>query len=167
MSTALDDLWGRIKMTAVVETDVLRGRKAKVRERELLLTLEQWGPAYRDVAGEGLHYVFEIAAATEEEQAWLRAHIAKNGMPEQGRTAEELRAEGGRANASASAAFLAGDYDRARDLIDEARAYGALFEGEWERLHQFIAVQAAGPAAEAEPQVPSGADSAEPATSAE
>ena len=128
-------------MTAVAETDVLRGRKAKIRQKELLLILEQWGPAYRNVAGERLHYVFEIAEATDEEQTWLREHIAKNGMPESGRSAEEMRAEGGRANASASAAFLSGDYDKARDLIDEARAYGALFEGEWERLHQFIAAK--------------------------
>ncbi|HEX5201733.1 hypothetical protein ACFQS1_21785 [Paractinoplanes rhizophilus] len=131
-------------MTAVAETDVLRGRKARIRQRELLLTLEQWGPAYRNVAGERLHYVFEIAEATEEERAWLREHIAKNGMPESGRSAEEMRAAGGRANASASAAFLAGDYERARDLIDEARAYGALFEAEWERLHEFISTKLSG-----------------------
>ena len=136
-------------MTAVVEPDVLQDRKAKIRRQQLRLTLEQWAPAYRNVAGDRLRYVFEIAAATEDEQAWLRRHVADNGMPEAGRGAEEMRAAGQRANAAASAAFLAGDYERARDLIDEARAYGALFEAEWTRLHAFITAKAAeaGPAA--------------------
>lgn len=135
-------------MTAVVDGDVLAERRAGVRRRELLLTLEQWAPAYRNVAGDSLDYVFEIAAATEEERAWLRDHVAANGLPAgPGRTAEELRAAGGRANAEASAAFLAGDHDRARDLIDEARAHGALFETEWANLHSFITARAAEKAA--------------------
>jgi hypothetical protein len=125
-------------MTAVVENDDLQQRRAKIRERELLLALEQWAPAYRNVAGDSLHYVFEIAGATEEEQAWLR----KQAVPKVSRSAEDLRAQGRQANADASAAFLAGDYDRARDLIDDARVYGALLDGEWARLHEFIASRA-------------------------
>jgi high-affinity Fe2+/Pb2+ permease len=128
----------------VVGSDDLEERRAKIRQRELLLTLEQWAPAYRDVAGDMLRYVFGIAAATEAEQEWLREQVAKNGMPKTARTAEELRTLGGQANAAASAAFLAGQYDQARDLIDDARAYGALLDGEWARLHQFIDAQSAG-----------------------
>ena len=132
-------------MTAVVEPDGLQERRAMVRRRELLLMLEQWAPAGRNVAGDSLHYVFELTGATEAEQAWLRKHVADNGMPPAaGRTPEEIRAAGRQANAAASAAFLAGDYDRARDLIDEARAHGALFAGEWSQLHDFIAARAAG-----------------------
>jgi hypothetical protein len=130
-------------MTATVESDDLGQRRTKIRQRELLLALEQWAPAYRDVAGDALRYVFEIAAATEDEKSWLRAQIARNGgLPKTARTSEELRELGGQANAAASAAFLAGEYDRARDLVDDARAYGALFDGEWAKLHQFIDAQA-------------------------
>src|SRR4051794_28576021 len=111
-------------MTAVVENDDLAQRRTKIRQRELLLALEQWAPAYRDVAGDMLRYVFEIAEASEAEQTWLREQVAENGMPETARTAEEVRALGGQANAAAGAAFLAGEFDRARDLVDDARAYG-------------------------------------------
>jgi len=108
-------------------------RRSKIRERQLLLALEQWGPAY---AG-------NITDASAEERAWLEKHVAKNGTPEA--TAREWhevrRAQGGEANAAAMTAFAAGDYDRAGDLIDDARAYGALFETEWLRLHEFIAAQ--------------------------
>jgi hypothetical protein len=131
-------------MTAVVESDDLQQRRGRIRQRELLLALEQWAPAYREVAGDAMRYVFELADATEDERSWLRDQVARNGgLPKTARTAEELRALGGQANAAASAAFLAGEYDRARDLVDDARAYGALFDGEWARLHQFITARAA------------------------
>jgi hypothetical protein len=130
-------------MTAVVESDDLQQRRSKIRQRELLLTLEQWAPAYRNVAGDSLRYVFEIASATEEEQAWLRRQVETDGFPKTARSAEELRELGGQANAAATTAFLAGEYDKARDLIDDARAYGALFDGEWVKLHQFIDAKAA------------------------
>ncbi|GIF13721.1 hypothetical protein [Actinoplanes teichomyceticus] len=130
-------------MTAVAESDDLQQRRTRVRRRELLLTLERWAPAYRDVAGDCLSYVFEIAGAGEQERAWLRRHVAEHGLPQApGRTAEQLLAAGRQANAAAGAAFLAGDYDRARDLIDDARAYGALLEVEWGKLHRFIDAQA-------------------------
>jgi hypothetical protein len=129
-------------VTALAEND-LRDRRTKIRERELLLALERWAPAYRDVAGDVLTYVFEIAEATEPERDWLRQRVAANGLPATpGPTHEQLRAAGRQANAAASAAFLAGDYGRARDLVDDARAYGALFETEWVKLHQFISAKA-------------------------
>ncbi|WIM92537.1 hypothetical protein ACTOB_004480 [Actinoplanes oblitus] len=131
-------------MTAVAETEDLQKRRAELRRRELLLILERWAPAYREVAGDALAYVFEIAGADEGEQAFLREHVAQNGMPQVvGRTADEILEAGRQANAASSAAFLAGDYDRARDLIDDARLYGALLETEWVKLHRFIAAKAA------------------------
>src|SRR4051794_22926244 len=101
-------------MTAVEESEDLRRRRVKVRQRELLLALEQWAPAYRNVAGDCLRYVCEIAGATEDEQTWLRQHVADAGLPQVAtRSAEDMRAAGRQANAAASAAFLAGDYERA------------------------------------------------------
>lgn len=115
----------------------LEQRRAAVRRTEILLTVEQWG--LRDLA--------VLVGATDEEQAWLRQYVADNGEPpDAGLSAEqwsELRREQGRrANAAASAAFLAGNYDTARELVDDARAHGALMETEWVRLHRFIASQA-------------------------
>jgi hypothetical protein len=122
----LDDLQGEAMMG-----DDLDRRRSKIRERQLLLALEQWGPAY----------VGNITDATPEEKAWLEQYVAKNGLPDA--TAREWhevrRAQGREANAAAMTAFAAGDYDRASDLIDDARAYGGLFEAEWLRLHEFIA----------------------------
>lgn len=142
-------------MTAVAEPGATHGadlerRAAAIRQKQLLLTLEQWGAGYRTVAGDWLTYVGDIADATDEERAWLRQHVAEHGEPgEPDRTPEQWHhlhhAVGRRANAAASAAFLAGRYDQARDLIDEARAYGELLEGEWRRLHEFITTRAGSP----------------------
>ncbi|MDR7275088.1 hypothetical protein [Catenuloplanes atrovinosus] len=138
-------------MTAVVEPttahgDDLEQRRAKIRRRQLLMAVEQWAPAYRDVAGGWLRYVAEITGATEEERAWLEQQVAAHGLPEAVRTDWfELRlAQGREANAGATAAFLAGDFGRARDLIDEARACGAVLETEWEHLHEFITARTQG-----------------------
>jgi predicted Zn-dependent protease len=114
----------------------LRRRRAAVRRTEILLKVEQWG----------LRYVGDLVDATAEERAWLEQYVAANGEPPDGnRTAEQWsqlrREQAGQANAAASAAFLAGDYDTARDLIDDARAHGGLMETEWVRLHQFIATR--------------------------
>jgi hypothetical protein len=128
-------------MTAVAE-DELQARRARIRQRELLLALERWAPEHRN-AGETLSYVFEITSATEEERHWVRRQVAKDGLPSAPRTAEDLREQGRRANAAAGAAFLAGDYAAARDLIDDALAHGALYEGEWTKLHHFIASRTA------------------------
>jgi hypothetical protein len=147
-------------MTASTESAPALGndldrRRSKIRQRQLLLALEQWAPVYQRVAGGWLGYVAEITDATGEERTWLEQHVATNGMPAEHPTGEwhELRRTQGRqANAAASAAFLAGDYHRAHDLIDDALAYGAVLETEWRLLHKFISAKAR--AAEAEVSVP-------------
>lgn len=125
-------------------SDDLDQRRTKIRQRQLLLALEQWAPAYQKVAGGWLGYVGDITDATAEERAWLEEYVAKNGMPDAAAHEwSEVRLRQGReANAAATAAFLAGDYDRARDLIDEARAYGAVMAAEWQKLHEFIEARA-------------------------
>jgi hypothetical protein len=118
-------------------------RRSKIRRRQLVLALEQWAPAYQQVAGGWLGYVCDITDATDDEKTWLEQYVARNGMPDA--TAREWhevrRTQGREANAAATAAFLAGDYDRAHDLIDDARAYGALTDTEWQKLHAFIDAQ--------------------------
>ena len=107
-------------------------RRSKIRERQLLLALEQWAPAYQQVAGGWLGYECDITDATAEERTWLERHVAENGMPDGAAREwhEVRRAQGRAANAAATAAYLAGAY---------ARAYGAMTAHEWERLHAFIA----------------------------
>ena len=100
--------------------------------------VEQWG--LRDVG--------ELVDATAEEQEWLRQYVAANGMPQDAglsteQWSEVRREQARKANAAASAAFLAGAYDTARELVDDARAHGGLMETEWVRLHQFILGRAA------------------------
>jgi hypothetical protein len=126
----------------------LRERQIAVRRTELLLKLEQWGPRYRRSAGDWLRDFGDLVDATAEELTWLGQYVTANGMPpETDLTTDEwfdLRREQGRqANAAASAAFLAGAYDAARDRVDDARAHGALTETEWVRLHEFILTKAA------------------------
>jgi hypothetical protein len=140
-------------------SDDLDRRRSKIRQRQLLLALEQWAPAYQQVAGGWLGYVSDITDATAEESAWLERYVAKNGMPDGGARGagewhELRRTQGREANAAAAAAFLAGDYDRAHDLIDDARAYGAVMAAEWQRLHEFIATRAAGAGFAAAPAAP-------------
>ncbi|MEU8817562.1 hypothetical protein [Actinoplanes sp. NPDC048796] len=104
-------------------------RRTAVRQRELLLALEQWGP----------DYVGRVTQATDEEMAWLKKNGVVGTTVRSAAEWDEIRRVRGRqANAAASAAFSAGDYARARDLIDEARAYGAVRETEWRHLHEFI-----------------------------
>jgi hypothetical protein len=126
-------------------TDDLDQRRTKVRRQQLLLALEQWAPAYQQVAGGWLGYVSDITDASAEERQWLEQYVVEHGMPDaNGREWHEVRrAQGREANAAATAAFLAGDYERAHDLVDDARAYGAVMESEWQQLHEFITSKAA------------------------
>ncbi|GAA0462939.1 hypothetical protein Ade02nite_29580 [Paractinoplanes deccanensis] len=125
-----------------MNADDLDRRRAAIRQRQLLLALEQWGPSY----------VGRITKASEEELAWLKRQKAPAGPARSAAEWNEIRREQGRqANAAASAAFGAGDYARARDLVDEARAYGAVLETEWQRLHEFIDAKA-GPEAPPRPE---------------
>jgi hypothetical protein len=121
----------------------LAARRAQVRERELLLLLEQWGPGYQRVAGDGVRYAAEIAKATDAEWVWLREYVTAHGIPaEIARNPQEwhrlLRDQGKRASSDANAAFKAGDYETARDLLDDALLYGDLSENAWVRLHAHV-----------------------------
>lgn len=126
----------------------LTARRARVRQHELLLLLEQWGPGYQRVTGNGVRYVAEIAKATNEEWQWLADHVRSHpdvfDVPERGHDAWfDLRRERGRtAYAAALSAFDSGDYTAARDRLDDALAYRELAEPEWRRLHDHITATA-------------------------
>lgn len=126
----------------------LTARRARVRQHELLLLLEQWGPGYQRVTGNGVRYVAEIAKATSEEWQWLAEHVRSHpdvfDVPERGHAAWfDLRSEQGRAAyAAALTAFDSGDYDTARDRLDDALAHRELAEDEWRRLHHHVTLTA-------------------------
>ena len=125
--------------------DGLVARRATVRRTTILLLLEQWGPGYQRITGDGVRYVAEIAKATPDEWRWLAEHTAAHPEVWQETTPRghdewfQLRAEQGRqAYADALAAFQRGDYPTCRDRLDDALAYGNLVEAEWVRLHHHV-----------------------------
>lgn len=139
----------------------LTARVARIRRQRLLLALEQWGPGYHRVTGNGLRYVAEIVHATPEERDWLAAHVAAH--PDVWTGAEHSHDEWSRrrhqqgqdALAAADTTYRAGDWDTARDHTDTAYALGAIDEAQWQRMHQAITDTAR--AATREPDAPGGA----------
>ncbi|GLY03871.1 MULTISPECIES: hypothetical protein [Actinoplanes] len=118
--------------------DELAARRAKVRERQLVLALERWACGYSQVAGGWLPYLTTITAASDAEKTWLEGYVAEHGIPAGPTGMDEVWARGRKAELAATTAFLAGEWDRSRDLVDDAWAYDAVLEGEWRRLHDFI-----------------------------
>jgi hypothetical protein len=128
-----------------VHVDDVAVRRAAARRTTLLLLLEQWGPGYQRVTGNGVRYVAEIAQAPDEEWRWLADYCTAHPQvwqekivlnPEQW---HQLRREQGRQqHEEATTAFHAGDFATARDRLDDALAYGAVLDDEWVRLHHLI-----------------------------
>jgi hypothetical protein len=128
-----------------IHADDLARRRAAVRRSELLLVLEEWGPGYQAVTGNGVRYVAEIANATPEELQWLAEYTTTHPEVWQAKMLlnpqqwYQVRREQGRErHEQAIAAFHAGDYTGARDQLDEALAYGAVHDDEWVKLHRLI-----------------------------
>ncbi|GLY08466.1 hypothetical protein [Actinoplanes sp. NBRC 101535] len=122
----------------------LTGRLVKIRRARLLLALAEHGPGYERVeAGGALRYVTELAGADGTDRQWLSGWLDTNGMPaEVDRDAaawsQVRRESGATANAAASRAMAAADFDKARGHLDDAFACGSLTSAEWMALHQFV-----------------------------
>ena len=122
----------------------LTARVTRIRQQRLLLALEQWGPGYHRVTGNGLRYVAEIAHATPEERDWLAAHAAAHPDvwtgPERSfdEWTRQRRQQGEDAVAAADTAYRTKDWDTARDHADTAHALGVIDETQWQRMHQAI-----------------------------
>ncbi|MET8528932.1 hypothetical protein [Micromonospora sp. NPDC005172] len=134
----------------VSEVDDPKRRLALIRQREILLAFDEYGPGYHRVTGDGCRYVAEIVNATPAEWEWIYAHarthpevLTQAGPahnPEQWR---QLRREQGEAAfRAADAAFTAGDAIAVLDHLDEARALGAIGPEQWERLRLAVATAA-------------------------
>lgn len=122
----------------------LTERRTAVRRKEILLALDQYGPGYQRVTGNGLRYVSEIVDATAQERRWLADHVADHpevwDAPQFSHTeVDRLRQEQGRAAfTAADTAFTNEDHTAARNHLDDAFAYGELSEPEWRQLHDHI-----------------------------
>lgn len=129
--------------------DDIAACRRRARLRHIVLKLEQWGPGYQRVTGNGIRYVAEIVNATAEERAWLTAYTAEHPdvWKEQGIGHDAwftLRGEQGRAAYQAALeAFKARDYQSALDNLDEAHALENLSDSEWRRLHDHVTTIAA------------------------
>lgn len=130
--------------------------RKRIRRRHIILKLEQWGPGYQRVTGNGIRYVAEIVNATDWERAWLTAYTAEHSEVWQDKGIGHdawftLRAEQGRrAYEAALGAYTAEGYRSALDNLDEACALENLSDSEWQRLHDHVTtVVATLPAADA------------------
>jgi hypothetical protein len=128
----------------------LNARVVKVRQQRLLLALEQWGPGYQRVTGNGLRYVAEIAHATPAEREWLAGYVAEHpdvwSGPEHRHDEWTLlrRTQGAEALAAADTAYQAGDWASARDHIDTTYALDHIDERQWQQMHEAITLAARG-----------------------
>jgi hypothetical protein len=126
------------------QQDYLAERRTAVRHKEILLALDQYGPGYQRVTGNGLRYVAEIVEATAQERQWLADHVAdypevwdapQLSQAEVDRRRQEL---GRAAFVAADTAFTDGDHHAARNHLDDAFAYGELSEQDWRKIHDHI-----------------------------
>ncbi|MEU7925085.1 hypothetical protein [Micromonospora sp. NPDC049107] len=121
-------------------------RLVRIRQRQILLALEEHGPGYQRVTGDGCRYVAEIVKATREEWDWIYAYgrthpeaLTETGPVRNPQQWHDLRREQGEtAFAAAQTAFEAGDHPAALDHLDEARALGVLTEESWDRVRRYV-----------------------------
>ncbi|MEU5673048.1 hypothetical protein ABZ749_22340 [Micromonospora sp. NPDC047753] len=132
------------------EVDDRERRVALIRQRQILLAFEEYGPSYHRVTGDGCRYVAEIVEATPAECEWIYAHarthpevLIQAGPARNPVQWRQLRREQGEAAfRAADSAFTAGDTATALDLVDEARALGTLGPEQWERLRLAVTTAA-------------------------
>ncbi|MFY1633706.1 hypothetical protein ACN27F_10570 [Solwaraspora sp. WMMB335] len=109
--------------------DGLAGRQSRVRERQLLLALEQYGPGYQALTGDGVRYAAEAARATPREREWMTAYARNH--PEvlegerlgDGRIHAINRKAAARAFAEATEAMKRGDATTALKRLDDAEVH--------------------------------------------
>ncbi|MFI6782641.1 hypothetical protein [Micromonospora sp. NPDC050276] len=132
------------------EVDDRERRLALIRQREILLAFEEYGPGFHRVTGDGCRYVAQIVNATPAEWEWIYTHarthpevLAQAGSGRNPVQWRQLRREQGEvAFRAADAAVTAGDTAAALDLLDEARALGTVGPEQWERLRLAVATAA-------------------------
>ncbi len=109
--------------------DELAARRAHVRQRQLLLAIEQHAPGYHRATGDGVRYAAEHVNATREEWDWMAANVRSNphlldGEPIGDGRAHDINRQAARdAFDAATDALKAGDYRTALDRLDDAEVH--------------------------------------------
>ncbi|MEJ3743140.1 SNF2-related protein [Actinomycetes bacterium KLBMP 9797] len=111
------------------EPDPLAARRAQVRQRQLLLALEQYGPGYQSITGDGVRYAAEAANATREEWDWMAEQVRANPRLMDGKRLGDgqihdiNRQAARRAFAAATEAIKNEDFQGALDRLDDAEVH--------------------------------------------
>jgi hypothetical protein len=107
----------------------MTARREHVRRRQLLLAIDQYGPGYQRLTGDGVRYAAEIVNATREEWDWMADHVRANPhlLRGEARSEPELyehnRQAARDAYTAATAAIKVGDVRTALDRLDDAEVH--------------------------------------------
>ncbi|MDG4784936.1 hypothetical protein O7626_03140 [Micromonospora sp. WMMD1102] len=104
-------------------------RRSQVRQRQLVRALEQYGPGYHRLTGDGVRYAAEVMRATEQEWEWMATYAQANPEVLDGerlgdaRIVEINRTAARTAFGAATDAMRRGDFDLALERLDDAEVY--------------------------------------------
>ncbi|GIJ29997.1 hypothetical protein Vqi01_51590 [Micromonospora qiuiae] len=104
-------------------------RQSRVRQRQLVLALEQYGPGYQHLTGDGVRYAAEAARATDQEWDWMASYAQANPQVLEGerlgdaRIHEINRDAGRKAFAAATEAMRRDDFELALARLDDAEVH--------------------------------------------
>jgi hypothetical protein len=137
------------------EPDPLALRRAQVRQRQLVLAIEQYGPSYQRVTGDGVRYASEAANATREERDWMAEYVRTNPQALEGeslgdgRIRDINRQASRQAFAAATAAITKADFKGALDRLDDAEVHWPAGHpdrgGAWDKYRAVVLRRAASP----------------------
>ncbi|MFK3984483.1 hypothetical protein ACI2K4_29430 [Micromonospora sp. NPDC050397] len=137
------------------EEDASVDRRSQVRQRQLVLALEQYGPGYHHITGDGTRYAAEAARATPQEWAWMETYVRNNPQVLKGerlgdaRIHEINRKAARKAFEAATDAMRRGDFDAALERLDDAEVHcpeGNPDRGDsWDRYRDVVASKAGAP----------------------
>ncbi|GAB3849246.1 hypothetical protein GCM10029963_33350 [Micromonospora andamanensis] len=138
----------------------LSDRQTRVRQRQLVLALEQYGPEDEQNPGDGLRGAAETARATEQERKWMADYAQANPQVLEGERLGDARIHdinrkaGRKAFAAATEAMRRGDFDLALARLDDAEVHCPDGHpdrgGTWDHYRRIVRSKAAA-SAEGEP----------------
>ncbi|MFI7025142.1 hypothetical protein ACIBMZ_20735 [Micromonospora sp. NPDC049900] len=133
-------------------------RQPQVRHRQLVLALEQYGPGYHRITGDGVRYAAEAVRATEQEWQWMADYAQANPQVLEGKRLSDAsiyevnRKAARRAFAAATDAMRRGDFDLALDRLDDAEVHcpdgNPDRGGTWDRYREIVRSKAGASAEE-------------------
>ncbi len=129
--------------TVDIDGDMAK-REAKIRQRQIILKIEEYAAGYQRVTGAGYRYVAEIVDAAPDEREWIKNYINEHPdvleLPYRtpAQWDEIHRTRGDQALQKARFAADSGDSTTALDCLDEARECGVLSERDWHAIRHHL-----------------------------